>query len=442
MGIQADKSNSQSIFGAIILAISILYQGLFVDRLNDLWITLTYISAFAGYFVAVFSGGSSKTRLYTAVLIRVGLIFIIPWLSEDIYRFIWDGALWKMGIHPFSETPSHIMANVDLTPELQNLYHKLNSPNYFTIYPPVYQAIGYLSSFLLPISDYASIIFIKGILVIAELSVVSGFDKLSKFYPKASSLKYAYLLNPLVIIEGAGNAHFEIILVPALIYLIYYIKSNKFMLTGITLGVGIGIKLLPLIFAPYILLKAIQKKEGLKFMIATAITCMLLFFPIFDLHFIKGLSESTSLYFQKFEFNASIYYLIREAGFMIKGYNPIQTVGPILSIITTLAILAISWRFRKSDPAKVLFWLWLAYLLFATTVHPWYVIPLIGISTLNNYRSAMVWSFFVFFTYLGYYESGYKENYLLIVVEYVVLGAAFLFDLNYLKFNKTQIANE
>src|SRR5688572_18821679 len=40
--------------------------------------------------------------IYAAICFRCLLLFSIPNLSEDVYRFIWDGRLLAAGHHPFS----------------------------------------------------------------------------------------------------------------------------------------------------------------------------------------------------------------------------------------------------------------------------------------------------------------------------------------------------
>ena len=64
-------------------------------------------------------------------MIRLMLLFSFPNLSDDIFRFIWDGRMCSLGINPYGYLPSEIVDNhAALGAEL---YSELNSPNYFTI---------------------------------------------------------------------------------------------------------------------------------------------------------------------------------------------------------------------------------------------------------------------------------------------------------------------
>jgi len=74
-----------------------------------------------------------------AILARVLASTSLPSLSDDYFRFVWDGRLWTHGINPFMEVPSFYMQDPALASRLglsQALFDGLNSPEFFTIYPP------------------------------------------------------------------------------------------------------------------------------------------------------------------------------------------------------------------------------------------------------------------------------------------------------------------
>ncbi|HET7288527.1 MAG TPA: hypothetical protein VFI71_13695, partial [Pyrinomonadaceae bacterium] len=79
-----------------------------------------------------------------AVLFRVSILFAPPYLSDDIYRYIWDGRVQAAGINPYRYIPA--------APELVQLrddaiYPKINRRDYaHTIYPPVAQVVFLLTT--------------------------------------------------------------------------------------------------------------------------------------------------------------------------------------------------------------------------------------------------------------------------------------------------------
>jgi alpha-1,6-mannosyltransferase len=65
----------------------------------------------------------------------------------------------------------------------------------------------------------------------------------------------------------------------------------------------------------------------------------------------------------------------------------------------------------------------LSYLLLTTTLHPWYITPLLAISIFTHFRFAIVWSAMIFLTYAGYTNNGFEENLWLTTLEYIsVMG--------------------
>jgi hypothetical protein len=71
----------------------------------------------------------------------------------------------------------------------------------------------------------------------------------------------------------------------------------------------------------------------------------------------------------------------------------------------------------------------LIYLLFTTTVHPWYLSTLLAVSVLSDYRFAVIWSYLIFLTYGGYTAEGFRENLWIVSVEYVLVLGYFAYEL-------------
>ena len=93
------------------------------------------------------------------------------------------------------------------------------------------------------------------------------------------------------------------------------------------------------------------------------------------MEFINNYSKTVGLWFGNFEFNASIYYIAREIGYTITGYNEIAIIGKVLPMISLLIILGLSFLKQNTTLPKLTTSILLAftcYLFLSTTVHPWY----------------------------------------------------------------------
>lgn len=443
----------KSIDYSLLLILLLLYSflGFVVKRHETFSLLSAYFAAFIIYiYIALrFSDDTVNFWCYASILFRAVLLFSVPNLSDDFYRFIWDGRLLASGHHPFAEVPAfYIKHNISVPGIDEELFLKLNSPDYFTIYPPLAQFIFWLSVKLSPQSIYGSLLVMKCIIFVSEIGSVLVIRKLLvhlKFTPKRVLL---YALNPLIILELTGNIHLEAVLIFFLLFSILLLYHQKLLFSGIVFSLAICVKLIPLIFLPA-LLPQLGWKKALQFYFIVGVTCIVFFLPLWEKEMIDGFQNSLAYYFKKFEFNASIYYLVREWGYWYYGFNIIQTVGWKLGLVCFLMIVIISivspwsmvhspWLVPKSNrPSTPDHRLWtmdhglfitftlilLTYFLFTTTLHPWYIGTLLALSIFTEFRFTLLWTALIFLTYAGYSLHGFHENLAVTTLEYIsVLG--------------------
>jgi hypothetical protein len=171
--------------------------------------------------------------------------------------------------------------------------------------------------------------------------------------------------------------------------------------------------------------RLLRKKGWLYASIAGA-TTLLMFAFLFDLASLQNMAKSVDLFFQKFEFNASIYYFVRWTGTLMTGYNLISYAGPLLSLIAVILILVLSFKMTQhTNEAFLLSSLLIisVWILFSTTVHPWYICMPVALTVFTPFRYAFVWSFTATFSYAAYQHNPVQENPWLIGGGYVVVFA-------------------
>ncbi len=138
----------------------------YVQRNNTLLLLSTVGVLFAIYFYTLFQKNLIKSHLnyfiFFAFAFRLIFIFSVPALSDDFYRFIWDGRLIESGVNPFSHLPDHIIQDQLLSGSANiELFQKMNSPHYYSIYPPILQFIFYLAVKFSFGNNYIAIIFLR-----------------------------------------------------------------------------------------------------------------------------------------------------------------------------------------------------------------------------------------------------------------------------------------
>ena len=412
---------------AVILAVSMFLITYSFARYQTIALLSVYTLAFAAYW-GIYRLSKNIQFFWwlmgLAVLLRLALLPAVPNLSDDVYRFIWDGRLLLQGIDPFAYLPVEIMElgiGAKLSGIDENLLRLLNSPEYFTIYPPVNQAIFALAAWLFPNDVYASTVFIRLWLLMAEVGSLYLMYLLLRQMQLAPHRLLLYALNPLILLELTANLHFEALMIFFLLFSFYLLQKQQLPLSALFFALAVCTKLLPLILLP-LYWRRLGNRKALYFYLLTALCSILMFLPLLSTELIAGLSQSVGLYFQKFEFNASIYYIIREIGFVVKGYNIIGSAGRWLAVSTFVAILLYAVVERKPVLPAAGMWVWLIYLALATTVHPWYVAPLLAFSVFSSYRFPLLWSWLIFFSYSGYSAQGFEEVLPLTLLQYAALA--------------------
>lgn len=410
----------------LVFLASIVFLGFVPVQSDFAWIMLGYLPAFAVYIWVV----SRKDKvpfsflLGLAFLARLVLLFSFPNLSDDVYRFIWDGRLLVQGYNPFDHLPAFYVEAGNEVPGLtEALFRQLNSPEYFTIYPPVAQGTFALACWLFPGSLAGSALIMKLFLLACEVGTLWLLPKLLNTFQLPPERSLIYALNPLIIVEVMGNLHYEGAMIFFLLLGIWCLQQKRIYSAAVAFALSIAAKLLPLLFLPF-LIRRLGWPKSFRFFTVLGFTLLLLFLPLLSGVFLENFGNSLDLYFRKFEFNASVYYVLRWLGYLQKGYNQIALIGPVLAAGTFIGITAMAYRKKNKDwqsfPAMALFAITL-YLIFTTTVHPWYVAMPLVLCLFTNWRYPVVWSGLILLTYINYSYPEYHENLWIVGLEYSVV---------------------
>jgi alpha-1,6-mannosyltransferase len=413
--------------GLVVSGMYLIVLMLFSTRVSraDTWVLLFYAALLSGMYLymlrARWSPPTIGLLLAGTVLFRLAVSTGLPWLTDDFYRFIWDGQLIHADIHPFSVTPEQT--------GLRNaLFQALNSKGYFSVYPTVCQAIFYVGAF--GKSHLASVSIMRAFLLVGEVVTVYS---LARRFGKRTAWWYAS--NPLAIIEVCGNLHFEGLAVCFLTLMMYQLwqaeqQSKGLIQAGMAYALAIATKINPLLLAP-ILVARMPNRSRIGFALTTVFCTLLMFTPLLlKLPYLYNMLSSLNLYFRDFSINASVYYLLNHVYYAFTADNGVTTIGPSLSCITVMIIAYLAWRVfnKKLAVADAALMALMTYLFLSTTVHPWYILLPFGMSFWASHQKwkliALVWTLCVFLSYSHYMHGIYSERYLFTLVEYACLIAA------------------
>lgn len=416
-----------------VSALLYLALGYATPRENFTQLLLLTMLAFGAYAYVTNQKLNVWHGIGAGLLFRLLLLFAEPALSDDYFRFVWDGRLLLAGENPYLYLPSYYVgegapALAGVTPAL---YSQLNSQAYYSVYPPVLQAVFWLAAALSPDSLMGSVIVLRLVILAAETGSMLLLLRLLHRMALPDRYVHLYALNPLVIMELTGNLHMEALLIFFLLLFLYQLHYQRFLIAAVPLGLAIGAKLLPLMFLPFVWRKLGYKRFA-AFGAVLLATLLLLFFPLLSLEVLRNFWQSIDLYFQRFEFNASVYYLLRWLGFRLTGYNQIAVIGPFLSMAILVSVLAMAAVKKLGSVRRLAGYMAAAltvYLFLATTVHPWYITTLVALTAMSHFRYTAVWSCLAIFSYSAYRTSVYTENLWLVMLEYTLVGLWLLVEL-------------
>jgi hypothetical protein len=400
---------------------------------------------------------------WLAFIFRAIFILSIPNLSQDFYRFIWDGRMLLEGFNPYLHTvESFISMGKFPVAQAQELYNGMGELNasHFTNYPPLNQLCFVIAGLFAGKSILGSVVVMRLLIIAADFGTLFfGKRLLEKLNIPVYNI-FWYILNPFIIKELTGNLHFEGVMIFFLVWSLYLLHIGKWRFAATTLGLSISVKLIPLLFLPlffkwFVKNRAVSASlsqktddkiasslllynDGLRkpirllaFYSITLLTTILLFLPFYSKQFIHNYTKTVSLWFQDFEFNASLYYIARAIGYIFRGYNEISTIGKIVPVLVVLFVLGMTFLRKNKTTVQLITSMLLIlsfYYFTATTVHPWYVATLLILSIFTNYKFPLVWSFIIILSYLAYLNTNNTENLWVIGLEYLVVYAVFIWE--------------
>ena len=202
-----------------------------------------------------------------AVLFRLSTLFSPPYISDDIYRYVWDGRVQAAGINPYRYIPAD--------PSLAQLrddkiYPKINRRDYArTIYPPAAQAVYFLTT---RISE--SVTWMKATMLAFEAVAIWALAQLLASFGLSRQRVLIYAWHPLIVWEFAGSGHVDAVAIALITLALLARRRNAEALVGITLACATLVKLFPLVLFP-----ALYKRWSWKMPLAFAITVVVAYLP-------------------------------------------------------------------------------------------------------------------------------------------------------------------
>lgn len=190
--------------------------------------------------------------LLLAGVIRLVLLPVPPLLSEDAWRYLWDGLVQHQGLNPFRYAPNEAALDaLGALPGYAEVRREIGHAHIPTIYPPAAQLAFYGAAAFGP-----ALVAIRAMLVVADVAVVAGLWRLATARGRPPQLAALYAFAPVPVLESAVGGHVDALAVAGAVWAAAWIAQGRLGRGGVALAVGIGAKLLPLLAVPTVLRRA------------------------------------------------------------------------------------------------------------------------------------------------------------------------------------------
>ncbi len=308
-----------------------------------------------------------------SVVFRLTLIGLVPSLSDDAYRYLWDGRVQQAGINPYRYAPQDEALAWLRTKEWQSINHK----DIATVYPPLTQFAFRVGVWIVP-----TVLAQKWSFLVCDLAIIGLLIVILIRNGLSPFLCLLYAWHPLVVIEVAASGHNDPLGVLWLLLGLALWESRRRLAGTVAFAFTFLSKFTSLLLVPFYLRRA---PTYLGIFVAVV---GLGYLPFLGTpHLIPGGDQ----YAKAWEFNSSLYGLLQTclgSALLARGFCGIA-----------LGLLGVILALRTSDLTGYTLQMIQAAILLAPVLEPWYLLWLIPLLCL---RPSWGWSIFSGLVALSY----------------------------------------
>jgi hypothetical protein len=343
---------------------------------------LLFSLASAAYFYSGVSKSISNPGIWITVAIFSRLaLFTLP-ICDDFHRYIFEGKVLAAGLNPYLLAPSD--------PNLAFLrgpgFNQINHPDFPAIYPPLTLGI-----FSLWVRISENPLFFKIGFLLAEIFCLWVLYKIPE---KETANKpenrawFWFALNPLMILESSGHAHFEALLLAGIcLYLLWKKRVPQWASLGLATAILVKPQVLVLTLIPGN--KRIQIHPSHATLSRSRFQSVLQIIQSLGFPLLAGLGVGLTAGPNLLRFGNEFTYNSMGPSLLVSIFPtiPREWLGWVsaLGLGLTYAFLIGrgSWKYRDPIQAGLLLTGWLLFWL--PTVHPWYLLWILPFAALRGH---------------------------------------------------------
>ncbi len=283
-----------------------------------------------------------------AFVLRAAVITTTPTLSDDVYRYVWEGRVLAHGQSPYEHPPDAL----ELAPLRDDTIHPMvNHRELSTIYPPMAEA-----GFALVATLSADVLAMKLWILLHDLLLVIVLVRWCERREGSALGAIAYAWNPLVIAEFAGSGHHDPTAMLPLALACYWVDRRP-VASSVALSIAVLTKLVPLLALPFLFIRWPRRARALALVMIGA--------GLAGFHWLtRGEHSGLSAYLAHWRNNESLFHGLS----FVFGDLRARYAAGVIAVGVIVALLL-----RRVEAADGIRQALRASLLLGPVLHPWYL---------------------------------------------------------------------
>jgi hypothetical protein len=338
---------------------------------------------------------------------RIGF-FWFP-VSNDVYRYVWEGFIQNHGFNPYQFAPNHPLLTGEIQGDMATIWQQINHKDLSAAYPPLIMLLFRTLSAISP-----SPILFKITMIGFDLVTIGALVLIVQRRKIPSAHLIWYVANPLVLVYVAGEAHLDIVQAAFLMWALYLIGSRKPVAGFLALGMAVVSKYFAVVVLPFVMTRSNRHAWPAIFIAGVA------FIPF--IHDPEAVFRSLFIFGSQMHYNDGLAEILR----FLLGTQSL----PVLCLIL-LSLLAGVYLFVH-DTLRSVYLALGVLLLCLPTLHPWYLLlmaPLMVVYPSRAWLYLMLASVAMLPVLVTEYHTGvFLENKWLKLIEYLPFYGLLIYD--------------
>jgi rSAM/selenodomain-associated transferase 1 len=300
------------------------------------WSVWLYVAALVVVWTQPVNRATFGIVIGFALALRAAILFVEPFSSSDMYRYVWDGIVQHAGVNPYRYVPGDAALRFLRAP-YQDVFDSINRRDYaHTIYPPVAQMVYWLVTFVSP-----TVIGMKAAMVGFECVGVGALVALLRAMGRRREEIVMYAWCPLLVWEIAGAGHVDAVVIAFVSLALLFRYREQRWLTAVFFALAVFTKFYPIVLLPAVYVRRDWKLPAVLVAVGAAGYAVYSSVGMGVFGFLGGYSKEEGI-------DSGARFFLLELAQRVKGLESLPVSAYVVFCIAVLGGLSV-WAWRNAS---------------------------------------------------------------------------------------------